>query len=223
MTLASAARAPDWRKVRTSTPVLLGSLFVFAASVLVSGPVSASDHVVAVADSSVSCTQVSGFAKFDPRLRSPGTATGRETIHLDLALNGCSSPALPPPITISGTLQGALVTDTGTGCSSTLEAGPYVSAGTLTVRWKAHGAKISPTSLFVPQRVRPTQVQRTASARQGMKVGAPGSPRPSVVGDFAGGNAGRASSFKLSWKRSAATCSTGLRYLPIISGTLAFS
>ena len=223
MKLASPARSPFWRRFRTFPSVLLGSLFVVAASVLVAGPVAASDHVIAVANSSVACTQVSGFARFDPRVRSPGTASGREAIHLDLALNGCSSPALPPPITISGALQGALVTGTGSSCSTTLGAGPYVSAGTLTVRWKTHGAKISSTSLFVPQRVRPTQVQRTASARQGIKVGSPGSPRPSIVGDFAGGNAGRASSFKLSWKRSAATCSTGLRYLPIIAGTLAFS
>lgn len=223
MDLASPARSPVSITVRHLALVLLGSAIVVGASVLLGGPVSASEHVIAVANSSVACTQVSGLARFDPRLRSPGTAGGRETIHLDLVLNGCSSPALPPPITISGALQGALVTGTGTGCSTTLGAGPYVSAGTLTVKWKTRGAKISPTSLFVPQRVRPTQVQRTASARQGIKVGSPGSPRSSVVGDFAGGNDGRTSSFKVSWKRSAATCSTGLHFLPIISGTLAFS
>ncbi len=214
MTLACPTRSPVRTPVRTSVAVLLGSLVLVGVGVLVvGGPVSASDHVIAVTSSSVTCTQVSGLARFDPRLRSPGTTGGPETIHVDLAFNGCSSPALPPPITISEELQGALVADTGTSCSTSLGDGPYVSAGTLSARWKTHGAKIAPTSLFMPQRVRPTMVQRTTGARQGMKVGSPGSPRPRIVGDFAGANAGRTSSFKLLWKRSAATCSTGLRYL----------
>jgi hypothetical protein len=165
---------------------------------------------------------VSGTAKFNPRLRTRGTVSGLETVHLDLALTGCSSPALPPPITITGQLKGALVANTGTSCSTSLGTSAYLSVGALSVRWKTHGATISPTSSFAPQRVRPSKVQRQAQTNQTVKVGGPGSPRPSVVGDFTGGNGGRSSSFRLSWKRSAATCSVGLSELPITAGTLTF-
>jgi len=221
MALASPTRSSWWIRVGTSTAFLMGSFVLVAASV--SGTASARARVVSVDNSTISCTKVTGLARFDPRLRSPGTVKGLETVHLNLALSGCSSSTLPPPITVAGQLQGALVANTGTSCSTSLGTSSYVSVGTLTVDWKVHGAKISRTSSFSPQRVRPEKVRHKASARQSIKVGSPGSPRPSVVGDFAGGNDGKTSSFSLTWDRSAVTCSTGLHDLPIISGTLAFS
>jgi hypothetical protein len=199
-------------------------LLLIAGSVLVpSGPAWARARVVSVGNSTVTCTQVSGLEKFEPHLRTRGTVNGLETVHLNLALGGCSSPALPPPITITGLLKGALVANTGTSCSTNFETSPYSSVGTLTVNWKTHKAKVASMSSFTPQRVKLAKVQRKAGTNQTVKVGGPGSPRPSVAGDFTGGNGGRSSSFTLRWKRSAVTCSTGLSELPIVSGALAFS
>jgi hypothetical protein len=191
---------------------------------VVTAPAGAAPRVVAVADATVACTHVSGMETFDPQLRPRGTTQGLETVHLDLSLSGCSSPVLPPPITVTGQLKGALATDTGTSCSSALGSSPYASVGTVTVKWKSHKAKIAPSSTFSPQRVKPAKTPRkVAGVNQTVKVGAGGSPRPRVVGDFTGGNGGRTSSFTLSWKRSDATCSVGLHALPIVSGALAFS
>ena len=145
-----------------------------------------------------------------------------ETVHLNIALDGCASPSLPPPIRISGTLTGALVTNTGTSCATSLGAVARASIGTLTAKWKTHGAKIGTSSSFAPEKIRPIKPHGKASVNQAVKIGGPGSPRPVVVGDFTGGNGGRGSSFTLIWKQSAATCAVGLGSLPIISGSLTF-
>ena len=200
-----------------------GVLLVGAVIVVIGQPVFASAPTISVANATITCTEVKGLATFNPHLRTPGTIHGLETVHLNLALSGCSSPALSPPVTITGQLKGALVSNTGTGCATTLGPSPYSSVGTLTAHWKIHRAKIPPTSSFAPQRVKLAKVQRKAGTNQTIKVGGPGSPHPSVVGDFTGGNGGRSSSFTLSWKRSAVTCSTGLSALPIASGALTFS
>jgi hypothetical protein len=223
MNLASPTRTPlHWRRFVASR-LLLGVALTGSSLLAAVEPASATPPVISVANSTIACTGVSGLAKFDPHLQAKGTASGLETVHLNLTLTGCSSPALPPPISISGELKGALVANTGTSCSTTLGMSPYSSIGTLTVKWKTHKAKIAPASLFAPQRVKPAKVQHKAGTNQTIKVGGPGSPRPSVVGDFTGGNGGRSSSFTLSWKRSTATCSAGLVALPIVSGALAFS
>jgi len=172
-------------RLRHTTPKAVGpwvsvGLLVMSGGLLVLASPSWARTPVSVANSTVSCTQVSGLEKFNPRLRTPGTVHGLETVHLDLSLNGCSSPALPPPITITGTLRGALVANTGTSCSTNLGSSPYASVGTLTVNWKVHKAKVLPTSSFTPQRVKLAKVQRRASVNQTLKVGGPGSPRPSV-------------------------------------------
>lgn len=221
MSLASPTRA--WNARRRVMAAVSALFFVGAVTVAIDQPVFASAPTISVANSTITCSEVTGLATFSPHLRTPGTTRGLETVHLNLALNGCSSPALPLPVTITGQLKGALVADTGTSCATTLGPNPYSSVGTLTAHWKAHKAKISPTSSFAPQRVKLAKVQRKARTNQTIKVGGPGSPHPSVVGDFTGGNGGRGSSFTLSWKRSAVTCSAGLSALPIVSGALAFS
>jgi len=206
-----------------SVVVMAGCLVGGVVAVGVTAPAGATQPLVDVADSTVACTHVSGVETFDPRLRTPGTTHGLETVHLDLALSGCSSPALRPPITIVGQLKGELVADTGTSCSTSLGLSPYTSLGTLTVKWKTHKAKIPPVSTFAPQRIKPAKTGRKAATEQSVKGGGAGSPRPSVVGDFTGGNSGRTSSFTLSWRRTSATCSAGMHVLPIVSGALAFS
>jgi hypothetical protein len=223
MSLASPTRFRIGVPKSGAAVVLVGLLVVGASVLLVSAPVSASTKVISVANSTVVCTQVAGLEKFDPRLRTRGTVSGLETAHLSLTLSGCSSPALPPPITITGQLKGALVANTGTSCATTLGTSPYTSVGTLTVSWKTHKAKIAPLSAFAPQRVKIARVQRRSRTNQTVKLGGPGSPRPSVIGDFTGGNGGKSSSFTLSWKRSAVTCSVGLSELPIVAGSLSFS
>ncbi len=221
MSLASPTRAwnAQWRMIAVVSVVFL----VGTVTVVTDQPVFASAPTVSVANATIMCTEVTGLATFSPHLRTPGTARGLETVHLNLALSGCSSPALPPPMTITGQLKGALVANTGTSCATALGPSPYSSVGTLTAHWKTHKAKISPTSSFAPQRVKLAKVQRKARTNQTIKVGGPGSPHPSVVGDFTGGNGGRSSSFTLSWKRTAVTCSAGLSALPIVSGALTFS
>jgi hypothetical protein len=204
--------------------VVTGVLLVAVGVLVVTAPAGAAPRVIAVADATVACTHVSGIETFDPKLRARGTTEGLETVHLDLSLGGCSSPVLPPPVTITGQLKGALVANTGTACSTALGTSPYASVGTVTVKWKTHKARIAPISTFSPQRVKPAKTPRkVAGVNQTVKVGAAGSPRPSVVGDFTGGNGGRTSSFSLSWKRSDATCSAALHALSIVSGSLAFS
>ena len=222
MSLASPTRS--WTPARRRVIPAFSLAFLLGAStVVIEQPVFASPPVISVATSTITCTQVTGLATFSPRLRARGTTSGLETVHLNLALSRCSSPALPPPITITGQLKGALVANSGTSCATTLGASPYSSVGTLTAKWKTHKAKIAPASSFAPQRVKLAKVQHMARTNQTIKVGGPGSPRPSVVGDFTGGNGGRGSSFTLSWKRSAVTCSVGLSDLPIVSGALTFS
>ncbi|HEY5024736.1 MAG TPA: hypothetical protein VII76_07150 [Acidimicrobiales bacterium] len=222
MSLASPTR------LRISAPkpgaaVFLGLLLAGASAVVASQPVSASAKVISVANATVVCTQVAGLERFDPHLRTRGTVSGLETVHLSLTLNGCSSPVLPPPITITGQLKGALVANTGTSCATTLGTSSYTSVGTLTVSWKTHKAKIAPLTSFAPQRVKLGRVQRKSHTNQTLKLGGPGSPRPSVIGDFTGGNGGKSSSFTLSWRRSSVTCSVGLNELPIVAGSLSFS
>lgn len=223
MSLASPTRSRTTTCRPVAAWVAAGLLVMGGGLLVLATPAGARTPTVSVGNSTVTCSQVSGIEKFGPHLRTPGTVTGLETVHLDLSLNGCSSPALPPPITITGELKGALVADTGTSCSTNLGTSAYSAVGTLTVNWKTHKAKVVPTSTFTPQRVKPAKVQRKAKTNQTLKVGGPGSPRPSVGGDFTGGNGGRSSSFTLSWKRSSVTCATGLSDLPIVSGVLTFS
>jgi hypothetical protein len=187
-------------------------------------PALARGPAITVANATVRCSLVSGLARFTPPIRTAGSDHGLETLHLDLALEGCSSAALPAPISLSGHLKGALVSNNGTSCTTNLGSTSYASVGTLVVRWKTHRAKISPLSDFAPERIHPLMVHRArGGATQTMKIGGSGSPRPSVSGDFTGGDKGRASSFTVAWKQSAATCSVGLGALPIASGTLALS
>ena len=221
MSLASPTHT--WTPRRRMIASVSGVLLVGAVIVVIDQPVFASAPTISVANATITCIAVTGLATFSPHLRTPGTIRGLEMVHLNLALSRCSSPALSPPITITGQLKGALVSNTGTSCATTLGSSTYSSVGTLTAHWKIHKAKISPTSSFAPQRVKLAKVQRKAATNQTIKVGGPGSPHPSVVGDFTGGNGGRSSSFTLSWKRSAVTCSAGLSVLPIVSGALTFS
>jgi len=223
VSLASPTRSRTKTRRPVAAWVAVGMLVMGGGLLVLATPAGAKTPVISVGNSTVTCTKVSGLEKFDPHLRTPGTVNGLETVHLDLSLNGCSSPALPPSITITGELKGALVADTGTSCSTNLGPSPYSAVGTLTANWKIHKAKVPPTSTFTPQRVKLAKVQHRARTNQTLKVGGPGSPRPSVGGDFTGGNGGRSSSFTLSWKRSSVTCSTGLSELPIVSGALTFS
>lgn len=225
MVCASCARSDHRSHVGRRLAVLVAGVLAVAVSIVArDGPALAHGPVITVANATVRCTQVTGLAKFAPPIRTGGSDHGLETVHLSLALEGCSSPALPPPISLSGQLKGSLVANNGTSCTTSFGSTSYASVGTLVVRWKTHRAKISPFSDFAPQRVHPLMVHRARSgAIQTMKVGGSGSPRPSVSGDFTGGDKGRASSFTVAWKQSAATCSVGLSVLPIASGALAFS
>ena len=224
MPLASRTQSPVRRTIARPVWLFVVSLFFLIAGAGVASQTAwAAVRTIAVANSTISCTQVSGWARFEPRLHTRGTSSGVETVHLNIALDGCVSPSLPPPIRISGTLTGALVTDTGTSCTTSLGAVARTSVGTLTAKWKTHGAKIGTSSSFAPERIRPVKLHGKKNVNQAVKIGGPGSPRPAVVGDFTGGNGGRGSSFTLTWKQSAATCAVGLSSLPIISGSLTFS
>lgn len=212
------------RVVRGLAACLMGLLAVAVSIVANNDRALANGSLISVANGTVRCSQVSGLARFAPPIRTGGSDHGLEALHLSLALTACSSPTLPPTVSLSGRLKGSLVANNGTSCTTNLGSSSYASVGTLVVRWKTHRATISPLSDFDPQRVHLLMVHRTrGGVIPTMRVGGSGSPHPSVSGDFTGGDKGRASSLILAWKATAATCSAGLGVLPIASGTLEFS
>jgi hypothetical protein len=179
---------------------------------------------VSLTNATVSCATVTGQAGFSPALRTPGKTSGIEHVHFNLTTGGCTSTALTPPATITGTLKGTLTTNTGTSCATALGTSAYSAVGTLQAHWKIHGARAADTSAFTPQRLAPGKVRHKRSgSTQSAKVGTRGKPHPSVTGDFTGGDGGRTATFSVTWKQTAATCASRVSSLPIVSGTLHFS
>ena len=223
MHLASPTRAP--RRPSYTLLALAAVVSVSALSVAFDIPAAAARRpAIALGNATVSCSTVTGEARFSPQLRTGGTTQGIDKVHFDLALSGCSSPALPPPITISGKLTGSLVANNGTSCASNLQTSGFDAVGSLSVRWKVHGARVDTSSTFTPQRLALSKVRHKHKvATQSAKVGARGKPHPSVTGDFTGGDSGRAASVTVTWDQAAETCATGIKTLPIVGGTLRFS
>jgi hypothetical protein len=192
-------------------------------SVIPADPAVAGIPVVSVANATVACKEITGTATFSPPLRTNGSPQGLETVHLDLTVAGCVSGALPPPITVTGHLKGSMVSDNGQSCATTLAGARYSSVGAFIVQWRTHGAKIAPDTQYSPQRVRPVKARpKSKTPTEAVELGA-ASGKPTVAGDFTGGDGGKSSSLTLDWLQSAATCATGLHSLPITAGALSFS
>jgi hypothetical protein len=222
--IAAVARSLLHNAVRRSVATLGAAVVVIGTIVLTGGAAVASIPTVNVANATVSCQDVTGGATFSPALRAAGNAQGLETVHLDLALTGCSSASLPAPAILVGHLTGSMAADDGDTCAANLTGMRYASLGDFTVRWKAHHAKIAALSTFSPGRVRPVKVRgKGGLTNESIKLGKAGGGRATVLGAFTGGNGGSGSSLELRWSTSAATCAAALHALPIESGSLSFS
>ncbi len=175
MTTASVARSVGRSEGRRIAAVIGAGAVVIGAVLATGDTAVASIPVTTVADATVSCQGVSGGATFSPALRAKGTAEGLETVHLDLALTGCTSPALAAPATLVGHLTGSMTADNGDTCGANLTSMRYTSLGDFTVRWKAHHARIATTSTFAPGKVRPVKVRgKGGVTNESIKLGKAG-------------------------------------------------
>jgi len=166
-----------------------------------SGIAGASGPTYNVATDHITCTTVTGSAKFSPALQLGGSSP--ETTSIKLALSGCtiSGPVGTPDITaITG--KGAGTLNSATNNALALE-GTNAVTGSITIKWKAVGAKL----LSATSTVSPSSLTGGAQS-DGYASFALNSGSASVSGDFAGTNSGATSNLYVETVQTTAALTT---------------
>jgi hypothetical protein len=134
----------------------------------------------------VTCTAVTGSAKFSPALQGSGPFSA-ETTSIKLSLAGCtiSGPVATTGITVTGKGGGTLHSATN---SALALAGTNAVTGSITISWKAVGGKISAKSSVVTPSSLSGAPQGDGFASFSLDPGS-----AAVSGDFAGADSGAAS------------------------------
>jgi hypothetical protein len=148
----------------------------------------------------VTCTTVTGSAKFSPALQLSGSSS--ETTSIKLDLSGCtiSGPVATPGVTVTG--KGAGTLDSATNNALALE-GTNAVTGSITIKWKAVGGKLS----LATSTVTPTSLTGAAQS-DGYASFALDSGSASVSGDFAGTDSGSTSNLYVETVQTTAALTT---------------
>jgi len=147
------------------------------------GVASAGAPKVDVSNASITCTSVTGQAKFAPSLVLAGPFKPAENTNIKLALSGCTVTGAPS-VTISGG-KGAGVLHSNSNSAAAL-LGPVVVTGQINIKWTSNVKLTSKQSS-----VNVTLVNGGVSAPYASLSVAAG--KASVTGDFAGSDGGATS------------------------------
>ncbi len=125
------------------------------------------------ATGSVTCTGVSGSAKFSPPLKNGGSTSGTEKITVKFALSSCTPSGSNVSGTGTGSAKGTITTNSGNSCAGLL--GVRNVAASLPVKWKGFTPKANPSTLSL------TQVDAEAAGHNGNPAFAWGSQAQSTT------------------------------------------
>jgi hypothetical protein len=130
--------------------LVVAAAIAMPASVIAAtgGLASAGGVTVNATTYSISCTGLTGSAKFNPGLMLT-TGSPTETVSLKAALSGCTatpSGGGAAITSISGSASGTIHSDASAGCTGL--NGAATDTGTLTVKWKATPKLSSGSTVF---------------------------------------------------------------------------
>jgi hypothetical protein len=154
---------------------------------------------VNLTNASVTCTGVTGAAKFAPRITTAGGSP--ENVNIKLLLSGCAATGATVNVT-SG--KGAGVLHLASNSASTLDGTNSVLSGHINIKWST-----SPKPTFKESTVTVTAITG-APTGGGFASFAISAGQASVVGDFQGTDNGASSSFYAETTQSVSDLSTDL-------------
>ena len=138
---------------------------------------------VDLSHASVTCTTVTGAAKFGPGITSSGTSP--ENVNIKLALSGCTASGVSGVTVMSG--KGAGILHLASNNATTLFGTNPVLGGHINIKWAT-----SPKPVFKMSTVTVTMITGAVSGNYGSFAVAAG--QASVANDFAGSDNGASSS-----------------------------
>jgi hypothetical protein len=167
--------------------LLIGAAAAVPAGLIVGGGVAAASGGVDATHYTVTCTTVSGSAKFSPPITS-SEAAGTTKTTVKATLGGCTAVGTPTVTVTSGKTSGSFTSTShvaGTnGCSAL--AGTSVESGSLTTKWKT-SPKLTSGSSVTP--VTETYGYAASDGHAGFELPKPGDPA-SGTGSFEGTDGG---------------------------------
>ena len=147
----------------------------------------------------ISCTNVTGTAKFAPRLILGGTGTSENT-NVKLAISGCTVSGTATPVIVSSG-KGAGVLHSGSTNATSL-FGPNAVTGQVNIKWSSSSkltSKMSTVTVTVVTGGTPADGYASLAVTAG---------NASVTGDFAGSDAGATSTLYAETTQTVATLAT---------------
>jgi len=169
--------------------LLIGAAAAIPAGLIVGAGVAAASGGVDATHATVTCTTVSGSAKFSPPISS-SEAAGTTTTKVKATLGGCTASGIVGLTVTSGKTSGSFTSNShvvGTnGCSAL--AGVSPETGTLTTKWKT-SPKLTSGSSVTP--VTEVNGYLAGDGNAGFELPKPGDPA-SGTGSFQGTDGGKA-------------------------------
>jgi hypothetical protein len=172
------------------------------------------------ATGTVTCTTISGSAKFKPALISSGATSGTETITTKLTMSGCTTSGSNVSGTGKGAVKGTITTDMGNSCTGLF--GVIDTTASLPVKWSGFSSKIATSTINI------TQVDGEAAGANGNPAFAWGSQaqattNPSTVtGSFATSSGSGEVDASISASTLATNCASkkGIKALDFSAGSI---